>query len=340
MAFENSSDCGPEAQLDDVLLPGTSLCHGLYQISGFLSSGGFGITYLAKDSLSREVVVKECFVPTFCRRSRTNVVARSETNKANLQRAIGSFRAEAHILAALSHPNIVRVHQVFDDNDTAYMALDHIKGHDLQQIVDEKKASLSPEQIATLARKLILAVGHIHNHGLLHCDISPDNVCVREDGEPVLIDFGSARKIDANGCGQQAGFVLVKDGYSPYELYAAADECGAYSDIYALGATLYHAISGAVPVDCQARISAVVDGRPDPLKPLAGSFTGYPQGFLESVDKALSVQRSARYQSAQDWLAALGRPPQVQPQRNVSVLRRVVVSARPEPQVAEHAQSA
>jgi len=339
MAFDKSSDCNPETNLDDVLLPGTSVFHGQFRVSGFLNSGGFGITYLAKDSLNRDVVLKECFVPTFCRRSQAAVVARSDASKAHLQKAILGFIAEAQTIATLSHPNIVRVHQVFQDNDTAYMALDHIKGHDLLEIIDEKKASLTPDQIVTMARKLISAVGHIHSHGLLHCDISPDNICLRADAEPVLIDFGSARKLVAGEGQKHTGFSMVKDGYSPPELYAAGDACGPFSDIYALGASLYHAVSGAAPVDCQSRISALGDGRPDPVKSLAGTVAGYPPGFLEGIDKAMSVQQSARHQSAQEWLLTFGRP-QVATQRNVSVLRRVVVSARKAPHPADRAQSA
>jgi serine/threonine protein kinase len=339
MAFDKSSDCNPEATLDDVLVPGTSVFHGQFRISGFLNSGGFGITYLAKDSLNRDVVLKECFIPTFCRRSQTAVIARSDASKAHLQKAVRGFVAEAQTIATLSHPNIVRVHQVFEDNGTAYMALDHIKGHDLLEIIDEKKVTLTPDQIVTMARKLISAVGHIHSHGLLHCDVSPDNICVRADGEPVLIDFGSARKL-VDGAGQtHTGFSMVKDGYSPHELYAAGDTCGPFSDIYALGASLCHAVSGATPVDCQSRIAALVDGRPDPVPPLAGTVAGYPPGFLEGIDKALSVQQSARHQSAQEWLLTFGRP-QVATQRNVSVMRRVVVSARKAPQAADRAQSA
>jgi serine/threonine protein kinase len=216
--------------------------------------------------------------------------------------------AEAQTLAALSHPNIVRVHQVFEDNETAYMALDYIKGHDLLEIIEEKKASLTPDQIVAMTRKLVSAVGHIHDKGLLHCDISPDNICVRATGEPVLIDFGSARKLVA-GVGQKnGGFSMVKDGYSPHELYTEVGTTGPFSDIYALGASLYHAISGAAPADCQTRLTAVSKGAPDPVRPLAASVPGYPPGFLETIDKAMSVLPADRHQSAADWLQILDRP--------------------------------
>ncbi len=325
MAFDKVSDCEFETDLDDVLQKGTSLFHGQFQIGAFLNSGGFGITYVARDRLNRDVVLKECFVPALCHRSQTRVRPRSEGSRAHLQKAISTFMDEAQTLAMLSHPNIVRVHQLFEDNDTAYMALDYIKGHDLLEIIDEKKATLTPDQIVTMARKLVSAIGHIHDQQLLHCDISPDNICVRPDGDPVLIDFGSARKI-VDGLGERhAGFSMVKDGYSPPELYAASGTPGPFSDIYALGASLYHAISGAVTADGQTRLTAVSEGRPDPVMPLAGAFPGYPPGFLASIDKALSVQPAARHQSVQGWLQMLDRPV-VTVHRNVALLRRAVVS--------------
>ena len=337
MAFDRSSDHEPETDLDDVLQPGTALFHGQFRVGAYLNSGGFGITYLAKDRLNRDVVVKECFLPTLCHRSQTSVRARSEGSKPHLQKALSAFVVEAQTLATLSHPNIVRVQLLFEDNDTAYMALDHIKGHDLLEIIDEKKATLTPDQIVAMARKLVSAVGHIHDQNLLHCDISPDNICVRPDGDPVLIDFGSARKL-VDGRGEKhAGFSMVKDGYSPPELYAAAGTPGPFSDIYALGASLYHAVSGIAPADGQTRLTAVSEGRPDPVTPLAGVFPGYPPGFLAAIDKALSVQPSARHQSAQGWLQMLDRPV-VTVHRNVALLRRVAAS--PARAMESQAQSA
>ena len=339
MAFDRSSDCETETDLDDVLQPGTSLFHGQFRLGAFLNSGGFGITYLARDRLNRDVVLKECFVPTFCHRTQTSVRARSESGKAHLQKALNAFVTEAQTLATLSHPNIVRVHQLFEDNDTAYMALDHIKGHDLLEVIDEKKATLTPDQIVAMTRKLVSAVGHIHDQHLLHCDISPDNICLRPDGDPVLIDFGSARKIVEGVGAPHGGFSMVKDGYSPPELYAAAGTCGPFSDIYALGASLYHAVSGAAPTDSQTRLTAVSEGLPDPVKPLAGAVSGYPPGFLASIDKALSVQPADRHRSAQDWLQTLDRPV-VTVHRNVALLRRIVVSPAPARVMEGQAQSA
>lgn len=333
MAFDTSETL-TRSSYSDELLPGTSLFHGQYRIIRFINSGGFGITYLARDSLDREVVIKECFSSTFCRRTETRVRARSLSTRDNLQRIVKSFLNEARSLASLKHPNIVGVHQVFEDNDTAYMALDYIRGHDLLEIIDEKKVALSPEQIVTMAGKLVSAIGYIHDRGLLHCDVSPDNIFLTHDGEPILIDFGAARRSAAGEAQKYSGLSVVKDGYSPHELYAAGGNQGPWSDIYALAASLYHAITGEPPENCQARLAALAEKRPDPCRPLAGRVAGYPAGFLASIDRAMAVVPGARFQSAADWQRVL---PQPEPKdRKVVLLRRLVptgttaeVAARP-----------
>jgi serine/threonine protein kinase len=335
MAFDTSDTLNRSTYVDE-LLPGTSLFHGQYRIVRYINSGGFGITYLAKDSLDREVVIKECFSSTFCRRTETRVRARSLTTRDHMQRIVKSFLNEARSLASLKHRNIVGVHQVFEDNDTAYMAMDYIRGHDLQEIVDEKKAVLTPEQIVTIAGKLVSAIAYIHGRGLLHCDVSPDNIFVTPDGEPILIDFGAARRSAAGEAQKYSGLSVVKDGYSPHELYSAGGNSGPWSDIYALAASLYHAISGQAPVNCQMRLSALAEKRPDPCRPLAGRVAGYPAGFLESIDRAMAVVPAARFQTAEAWQRAL---PQPDPQdRKVVLLRRLVpvgTPAAPQPAPTE-----
>ncbi|MFN4193202.1 MAG: serine/threonine-protein kinase [Tabrizicola sp.] len=319
----DTSDLLAKADLGDELLPGTTLFHGTYEITRFINSGGFGITYLARDSLGREVVIKECFSSTFCRRAQTRVRARSMGSREHLSKLVRSFLQEAQSLARLRHPNIVGVHQVFEDNDTAYMVLDYIRGHDLLEIIEEKRADLTPSMIVRMAGKLVAAVAYIHDNQLLHCDIAPDNIFVTPAGEPVLIDFGASRRTAAGAVQKYSGLSVVKDGYSPHELYTAGGNSGPWSDIYALAASLYHAISGVAPVNCQARLSALAEKRGDPCKPLAGNFAGYPAGFLEAVDKAMAVMPAARFQSAADWQKALPQS-ETRADRKVVLVRRVV----------------
>ena len=326
MAFDTSDTLNRSACSDE-LLPGTSLFHGQYRITRFINSGGFGITYLAKDSLDRDVVIKECFSSTFCRRTETRVRARSQSTRDQMARIVKSFLNEARSLAGLKHPNIVGVHQVFEDNDTAYMALDYIRGHDLLEVIDEKKAVLSPDQIVTITGKLVSAIAYIHGRGLLHCDISPDNIFLNTEDEPILIDFGAARRSAAGEALKYSGLSVVKDGYSPHELYAAGGNSGPWSDIYSLAASLYHAITGRAPDNCQTRLAAMAEKRPDPCRPLAGRMAGYPAGFLESIDRAMAVVPAARFQRAEDWQRCL---PQPEPKdRKVVLLRRLVPSTVP-----------
>ena len=127
----------------DELKSGTPLLHGQYKIESFLSSGGFAITYLARDSLDRRVVIKECFPNALCRRTGTSVGPRSRAHQAEFRSVVKLFVREAWSLSKLTHPNIVGVHQVFEDNETAYMALDYIDGFDLLQTIEDDGKRLS-----------------------------------------------------------------------------------------------------------------------------------------------------------------------------------------------------
>jgi serine/threonine protein kinase len=291
----------------DDLKPGAQLLGGQYTILGFLNSGGFGITYLAKDSLDRTVVIKECFPNTLCRRSTSIVRARSRKHTGELRNFVQTFIDEARSLSKLVHPNIVGVHQVFEDNDTAYMAIDFINGKDLHDILDSTDQAFTPPQIVTLLKKMLGAVEFIHQAGILHRDISPDNILIDQNGNPVLIDFGAASEQVVRATRVLTGRRVVKDGYSPQEFYLTGAEQSPSSDLYALGATIYHVITGKTPPESQRRLAMVAEGTGDPYVPLAGRFKGYPPGFLESIDKATRVLPKDRIASASDWLEMIRR---------------------------------
>jgi serine/threonine protein kinase len=296
----------PVEDLDDLvdeLEPGTKLLKGQYTITRYLNSGGFGITYLAKDSLDRNVVIKECFPAAFSRRSKTVVAARSRAHTAELRSVVQLFVKEARSLSKIVHPNIVAVHQVFEDNGTAYMAIDYVDGLDLQQIIDGQGTLPTADEIVVITEKLLHAIGFIHANDMLHRDISPDNVLISKAGEPVLIDFGAAREQASQAGRAMSALRVVKDGYSPQEFYIAGSEQGPWSDLYALGATLFHLITGEAPVNGQARLAALAEDRTDPYLKLDGRFGGYPDGFLAAIDKALCTLPKQRVQSAQEWLA-------------------------------------
>jgi serine/threonine protein kinase len=303
----------------DDLKPGTTLLDGQYTILGFLNSGGFGITYLAKDSLDRTVVIKECFPNTLCRRSTSVVRARSRKHQGEYQSFVKGFIDEARSLAKLVHPNIVGVHQVFEDNDTAYMAIDFIDGKDLQAVMESTDQAFSPAEIVILLKKMLGAVDFIHQAGILHRDISPDNILIDQNNNPVLIDFGAATEQVVRATRVLTGRRVVKDGYSPQEFYLTGAEQGPWSDLYALGATFYMLITGKAPPESQRRLAMVAEGSGDPYEPLAGRFNGYPPGILESIDQATKVLPKDRIQSAADWLELIrageeaGRQPAAAP---------------------------
>lgn len=306
---------GDDAEIDSEYLPaGTALLNGQYVIESYLSSGGFGITYLARDSLDRPVVIKECYPEALCSRKNKTVRARSTGHANEFQSLVGMFMREARNIAKLQHPNIVGVHQIFEDNHTAYMALDLIKGQDLLQILEDNPEDLTPRKIQSLMAELLDAIAAVHDQDMLHRDISPDNILLDPWGKPILIDFGAAREHASKKSRAISAFLVVKDGYSPQEFYISGGQQGPSSDLYSLAATFFHVITGDAPPNSQTRIAAIAGNRPDPYDPLAGRIQGYDAGFLEAIDLAMQVFPTDRMQSAQEWLDMISgaRPVSVQ----------------------------
>ena len=289
----------------DELEPGHTLMQGQFTIDAFLNAGGFGITYLARNSLGRKVVIKECFPGSFCRRSATSVRARSRSHTNELSSIVRKFVAEAHSLAKVNHPNIVGVHQVFEENKTAYMALDFVEGHDLLALIEGQGKLPEPAQIETILSKMLGAVSAIHEQDMLHRDISPDNILLKSDLEPVLIDFGAARQDAGSENRILSELRVIKDGYSPQEFYVSGADQGPSSDLYALAATFYHVITGEIPVNSQSRLAAVAAGDGDPYLPVVGRMPAYSEQFLRGIDRALAILPNDRFSSAQQWLELL-----------------------------------
>ncbi|MEM7469956.1 MAG: serine/threonine-protein kinase [Pseudomonadota bacterium] len=292
-----------DASPNDALPAGTELLGGQYVIERYLSSGGFGITYRARDSLDRIVVIKECYPEALCTRSNKTVRARSRGHANEFQSLVDMFMREARSIAKLKHPNIVGVHQIFEDNDTAYMALDHIDGRDLLDTIENEAQGLSPERVKPLLLKVLDAIETVHGHDMLHRDISPDNILIDKWGDPILIDFGAAREEASKKSRALSALLVVKDGYSPQEFYIAGSQQTECSDLYALAATFYHLIVGAPPPNSQSRLSAIASHSDDPYKPLVDRIPGYETEFLEAVDTCMNVFPADRLQSAAEWRA-------------------------------------
>ncbi len=285
---------------------GTMLQGGNYVIQRSLGRGGFGITYFARDQqLERDVVVKECFPESICHREGLDLAVRSPANAPHFRKCVEMFIREARSIARLSHPNIVNVFAIFEENQTAYMVLDLIHGSDLLDIIETQNKIFSPDDIRAILTDVLGALTVVHDQNLLHRDISPDNILLDDKGHPTLIDFGSAREFASERARESTSLLFVKDGYSPFEFYVSGAAHSPASDLYALGGTFYHLIAGEAPPSSQLRSADLQAERPDPCRPLAGRFAGYDPGFLEAIDKAMSLTPSKRIQTTRDWLRQL-----------------------------------
>jgi serine/threonine protein kinase len=274
-------------------------------VEGFLNAGGFAITYVARDSLDRRVVIKECYPAGLCRRNSAGVRAISTTHQDDFETVVHMFGKEARRLAKLIHPNIVGVRDAFEEHGTAYMALEFVEGRDLADIITHEPERLDPARLRAITMQLLDAVAHVHEAGTLHRDISPDNILLRPDGSPVLIDFGAARDRARRATRALSTLQVVKDGYSPQEFYMQDSEQTAASDLYSLAASLYHAITGAAPACGHERLAMIPEGRADPVKPLFGEVAGYDNAFLHAIDRALSVFARDRLQAVSEWIDIL-----------------------------------
>jgi serine/threonine protein kinase len=293
---------------DEVLPLGTTLSGEHFTITGHLGAGGFGITYRAKDNvLGRTIVIKECFPGEFCVRRGLNAVPRSQSHADPMLSIVRMFMHEARSLAKLRHPNIVGVHRAFEENQTAYMALDLIEGPDLFDILEVTDTRLPSKHVHEILFQMLNAIEKVHDIGLLHRDISPDNILIEEDGTPVLIDFGAARADPTRHTRAASSLLVVKDGYSPQEFYVPGREQTPSSDLYALAATFYHVLSGEPPPDSQARMLEIAGNRPDPCVPLTGRIPGYDDAFLQAIDKAMEIHPGDRLQSAAEWRSMIAK---------------------------------
>ncbi|NKX44429.1 serine/threonine-protein kinase [Roseicyclus persicicus] len=290
----------------DELPPGSTLCGGQYTIDGYLNAGGFGVTYLAGDSLGRRVVIKECFPGAVCYRDNAQVWPRSRSTGGEFETILGLFEKEAQALAALQHPYIVGVHQYFRENGTAYMAMDFIEGRTLLDVIETEPHRLTPDEVKQLLIRLLQAVQYIHEHDILHRDISPDNILIDRDNLPVLIDFGAAREGATRVSRVLSKVLTVKDGYSPQEFYLAGSDQVRSSDLYALAATFYHVVGGQPPPSSHKRMAAVARNLADPLRPLEG-VAGYDAHFIDAINQCLSIFPQQRLPSAAAWRDVIDR---------------------------------
>jgi serine/threonine protein kinase len=276
-----------------------------YEIREILGQGGFGITYLAYDrNLAHEVAIKEYLpVDLATRATDGSVIPISHDHVERYRWGLDRFIEEARTIGQFKHPNIVRVRNVFEANNTAYMVMDYELGESLQEILSRRKVLDEPD-VATVLYPIIDGMKLVHAHGFIHRDIKPGNIFIRVDGDPVLLDFGSARQAMEQSRANLTS--LFSKGYAPIEQYNSQEEQGPWTDIYALGATLYRAIAGVPPADAVDRSSAISIAGRDTYVPAAEVGAGrYAQSLLEAVDYAMKFRRQDRPQSIAEWQQVL-----------------------------------
>jgi uncharacterized protein len=276
-----------------LLLPVNTVLDGSYRIARVVGSGGFGITYEAEDiNLGTMVAIKEYYPFDFGDRDRTmSVRPKSDRHKQTFEWGRSNFLQEARTLARFEHPSIVRVTRVFEANSTAYMVMRFEQGQSFEEWLRELGRPPAQEELDFVIAPLLDALQMMHAANFLHRDIAPDNIIIRTDGTPVLLDFGAARRAVAEMSRSLTG--IVKAGYSPHEQYTSDGRLqGPWSDLYAFGGTLYRAVTGKAPEEATLRFDE------DHMASAAQAAKGsYRRGFLAAIDSCLKVRHSERPRS-------------------------------------------
>lgn len=274
-----------------------------FEITGVLGEGGFGIVYMAFDhSLQRSVAIKEYMPgPLALRADDHSVTVRAERHQDTFDLGLKSFINEARFLAQFDHPSLVKVYRFWEQNQTAYTAMQYYEGRTIKDIVANSPEVVTEAWCMRVMKQILGALETLYTMQLLHRDVSPDNIIVQDNGDAVLLDFGSARQII--GDMTRGLTVILKPGYAPIEQYAgdASLPQGPFTDIYALAAVMYFAIIKEPPPTSIARMIK------DPMTPLASrGIDGFGEGFLCALDGALAVPAQERPQTIDAFRALLG----------------------------------
>jgi serine/threonine protein kinase len=281
-----------------------------YRIESVLGAGAFGITYKAfEDITERPVAIKEYLPGALAARDRDGTTVRpvSEGAREDFQWGLVRFRNEAKLLIGLRHPGIVPVLSYFEANGTGYLVMEFQRGRSLGQRLFGG-AAMPEAELEALLPRLLDSIEAVHAAGLLHRDLKPDNVYLREDGTPVLLDFGAARNALSR---RSRGFTAVlTEGYAPYEQYQRDGNQGPWTDLYALGAVLFRALLGRVPTPSPRRLSAALHREADPVEAgIAEIRARHAPRLAAAIAAALAVQEQDRPQSVAALRRLLAEPP-------------------------------
>jgi len=268
------------------------------EILSVLGEGGFGITYLAWDSrLRTNIALKEYFPSELALRDEatTTVVTRTQSSLNDYEKGLEEFQREARLLARFKHTNIVRVRKFHHANNTAYMVMDYEQGKNFTRWLKDLRRPPTQEELDFLTTGILNALELIHANDMLHRDIAPDNIYIRSNNSPVLLDFGAARQDYATR--SHTLQAIVKPGYSPHEQFAFTPKSqGPWTDIYSLSATLYLAITGALPPEAPNRVIQ------DEYVPAARAAKAeYRPQFLDAIDHGLAVLPRDRPATVEQW---------------------------------------
>ncbi|HUT51714.1 MAG TPA: serine/threonine-protein kinase [Alphaproteobacteria bacterium] len=272
-----------------------------YRIEAILGAGGFGITYRAREvRLDRDVAIKEFLPRELAMRgdNGASVEPISADDQSTFEYGLSRFEDEARTLTKFRHPNIVPVHRAFEANNTAYLVMEYVEGASLYEIL-HGRMTLDEAQLRAVFAPLLDGLETVHETGYLHRDIKPGNIYLRADGTPVLIDFGAARAAMTERSKTLTSVVTA--GYAPFEQYFVKGKQGPWTDIYAMAATMYRAVTGMKPPEAPERQEG------DPYRAAATAVQStYSAPLLAAIDKGLAVKPGERPQSVAAWRRMLG----------------------------------
>ena len=296
-----------------------------YRLETVLGHGGFGITYRAKDGDLRKTVAIKEYLPreVAFRGQDSTVVPLSQGDRETFEWGLERFLDEARTLARFGHPNIVGVHRFLRTNGTAYLVMDYCEGESLESMLG-REGTLAPDRLEAMLVPLLNALEVLHAAGVTHRDIKPGNIYLREDGSPVLLDFGAARQALAQH--SRSVTAMATPGYAAFEQYSTKGKQGPWTDIYGLGATLYRCVTGQRPPDASDRMLE------DELVPTVEMASGrYPKPLLQQIDAALKLRPQDRPQSIAVWRRFGVGSMASQPREREAVVPPVAVPQAPAP---------
>ena len=282
-------------------LPAGTVLHGRFEVKRVIGEGGFGITYEGLDQvLNARVAIKEYYMTGFVNRNVAasldvipSVGEKAETFRKNREK----FYSEAMVLAKFGEEDgIVRIQDYFQENETAYIVMEYLDGGSLKDRLN-RDGTMNWEEALDLLMPGMVSLEHVHEAGIIHRDISPDNIMLTKSGKIRILDFGAARKTTDSD--PKSLSVILKPGYAPEEQYRSKGVQGPWTDVYAFCATLYRCITGQVPDEAMDRLVS------DTLRPVHFLVPECPVSVSKVIGKGMAVSQKDRYQSLQELISDL-----------------------------------